>query len=109
MAANSHIPDKDYGVWLFCMLKGSKQLLCPHSMTVEKCVSTHNMTFSNLRMAASEDKLNSRLMIHWNGAPTAPFDPKPAVHAFLTKKERRMNLPRLDSYYEREFVKKFFN
>ena len=81
----------------------------PHSMTVEKCVSTYNMTFSNLRTAASEDTLNSRLMIQWNGAPTASFDPKPAVHAFLTKKERRMNLPRLDSYCEREFVKKFFN
>ena len=81
----------------------------PHSITVEKCVSTYNMTFSNLRTAASEDTLNSRLMIHWNGASTASFDPKPAVHAFLTKTERRMNLPRLDSYCEREFVKKFFN
>ena len=119
MAPNSHIPDKDYGVRLFCMLKGSKQpvtkllscfcVLCPHSLTVEKCVSTYNMTFSNLRTAASEDMLNSCLMIHWNGAPTASFEPKPAVHAFLTKKERRMNLPRLDSYCEREFVKKFFN
>eukprot|EP00794_Sanderia_malayensis_P001837 gene1837-2062_t len=119
MAPNSHIPHKDYGVRLFCMLKGSKRpvtkllscfcVLCPHSMTVEECVSTYNMTFSNLRMTASEDTLNSCLMIHWNGAPTASFGPKPVEHAFLTKKERRMNLRRLDSYCEREFIKKFFN
>ena len=77
-------------------------------MTVEKCVSTYNMLISDLRMATSEATLNSRLMIHWNGVPTAKFDPRPAVQTFLTLKDRRMNLPKMDSYRERDFVKKFF-
>ena len=69
---------------------------------------SYNMLFSDLRMATSEATLNSRLMIHWNGVATAKFDPRPSVQAFLTAKDRRMNLPKLDSYRERDFVKKFF-
>ena len=118
MLPSSIIAAKDYGVRLFYMLRGSKKpvtkllssfsVVCPHSMTVEKCVSTYNMLFSDLLMATSEATLNSRLMIHWNGVPTAKFDPRPSVQAFLTLKDRRMNLPKLDSYRERDFVKKFF-
>ena len=118
MLPSSNIAVKDYGVRLFHMLRGSKEpvtkllssffVVSPHSMTVEKCVSTYNMLFSDLRMATSEATLNSRLMIHWNGVATAKFDPRPSVQAFLTAKDRRMNLPKLDSYRERDFVKKFF-
>ncbi len=118
MLPSSVIAAKDYGVRLFHMLRGSKQpvtkllssfsVVCPHSMTVEKCVSTYNMLFSDLRMATTEKTLNSRLMIHWNGVPTAKFNPRPAVQTFLTMKDRRMNLPKIDSYCERDFVKKFF-
>ncbi len=78
-------------------------------MTVEKCVSTYNMLFSNLRTATSEKTLNNRLLIHWNGVPTSEFDPRPMVQEFLQKKQRRMHVPNLSSYVERDFVKKFFN
>eukprot|EP00794_Sanderia_malayensis_P014915 gene14915-16457_t len=118
MLPSSVIAAKDYGVRLFHMLRGSKQpvtkllssfsVVCPHSMTVEKCVSSYNMLFSDLRMATTEKTLNSRLMIHWNGVPTAKFNPRSAVQTFLTMKDRRMNLPKIDSYCERDFVKKFF-
>ena len=47
-------------------------------------------------MATSETTLNSRLMLHWNGVPIAKFDPRPAVQTFLTLKDRRMNLPKVD-------------
>ncbi|CAB4032522.1 Hypothetical predicted protein [Paramuricea clavata] len=118
MLPDTHIPARDYGVRLYQMLRGSKQpvtkflsgfcVFCPHSMTVERCVSTYNMLFSNLRMATSEKTLNDRLLIHWNGVPTSQFDPSPMVQEFLQKKQRRMNLPNLSSYAERDFVKKFF-
>ncbi|CAB4001643.1 Hypothetical predicted protein [Paramuricea clavata] len=118
MLPDTHIPARDYGVRLYQMLRGSKQpvtkflsgfcVLCPHSMTVERCVSTYNMLFSNLRMATSEKTLNDRLLIHWNGVPTSQFDPSPMVQEFLQKKQRRMNFPNLSSYAERDFVKKFF-
>ena len=63
------------------------------------------MLFSDLRMATTEKTLHSRLMIHWNGVPTAKFNPRSAVQTFLTMKDRRMNLPKVDSYCERDFFK----
>ena len=98
MLPGPHIPTRDYGVKLYQMLRGSKQpvtkflsgfcVLCPHSMTVERCVSTYNMLFSNLRTATSERTLNNRLLIHWNGVSTSEFDPRVMVQEFLQKKER---------------------
>ena len=79
-----------------------------HSMAVEKCIFTYNMLFTNLRMATSSETLVNRLFIYWNGVSTATFDPRPAVHEFLTRKDRRMNLPKMSSYAERDFVVKFF-
>ena len=76
--------------------------------SVEKCVSTYNILHSDLRMATSEQSLNDRLLIHWNGVPTAKFNPRPSVESFLTAKERRMHLPNVKSYKGRDFVKKFF-
>lgn len=32
--------------------------------------------------------------------PTAKFDPRHAVQTFVTLKDRRMNLPNIDSYRE---------
>ena len=119
MLPGPHIHAKDYGVRLYHMLRGSKQPVtkflsgfcvhCPHSMTVERCVSTYNILFSNLRTATKEKTLNNRLLIHWNGVPTSDFDPRPMVQEFLQKKERRLHVPNLSSYVERDFVKKFFS
>jgi hypothetical protein len=59
MKPGEDIAIKDYGVRLYIMLRGSKEpvtgflssfsVLSPHSMMVEKCVSTYNMLFSDLR------------------------------------------------------------
>ena len=76
------------------------QLLETRSMTVKKCVLTYNLLFSDLRKA--------RLIIHWNEEPTAKFNPRSAVQTFLTTKDRRMNLPKIDSRCEIDFFKKFF-
>ena len=119
MPPGPHIPARDYGVKLYQMLRGSKQpvtkflsgfcVLCPHSTTVERCMSTYNMLFSNLRTATSERTLNNRLLIHRNGVSTSEFDPRVMVQEFLQKKERRMHVPSLSSYVGRDFVKKFFS
>jgi hypothetical protein len=37
------------------------------------------------------------------------FNPRPVVQEFLPKKQRRMHVPNLSSYVERDFVKKFLN
>ena len=67
MKPNEEISMKDYGIWLYFMLRGSKDpvtgflssfcVISPHSMTVERCVSTHNMLFSDLRTSSSEESL----------------------------------------------------
>ena len=59
-------------------------------------------------MATSAETLIDRLFIHWNGKPTADFDPRAAVHTFFTRKDRPMNLPTVSSYIERDFVSKVF-
>ena len=118
MKPNQDIAEKDYGVRLYSMLRGSKGpvagflssfcVVSPHSMTVEKCVSTYNMLFSNLRTSTLEATLVNRLLIHWNGTPTATYDPRPAVQKFLLSKDRRTRLPIVTTYIERDFIKKFF-
>ena len=65
-------------------------------------------SFFDVRMATSAETLIDRLFIHWNGKPTADFDPKPAAHKFFTRKDRQMNLPTVSSCIERDFVSKFF-
>lgn len=118
MKPSEEISNHDYGVRLYSMLRGSKQpvteflssfcVVSPHSMTVERSVSTYNMLFSDLRTATSEQTLIDRLLIHWNGVPTALYDPRPAVQKFMLNKDRRMNLPTVSTYVERDFIKKFF-
>ena len=36
------------------------------------------------------------------------YDPRPAVQKFMLAKDRRMNLPTVSTYMERDFIKKFF-
>lgn len=59
MKPGDQISAHDYGVRLYSMLRGSKPpatellstfcVVSPHSMTAERCVSTYNMLFSDLR------------------------------------------------------------
>jgi hypothetical protein len=73
------------------------------------CVNLQHV-FSDLRTATSEKTLPlvDRLLIYWNGVPTALYDPRPAVQQFMLSKDRRMNLPTVSTYVERDFIKKFF-
>ena len=74
MKPGENIPLKDYGVRLYHTLRGSKELvsgflssscvICPHSMTVERCVLIYNMLYSNLRTSSSEDSLVNRLLLY---------------------------------------------
>ncbi|CAB4043854.1 Hypothetical predicted protein [Paramuricea clavata] len=106
------------GVRLYSMLRGSKPpateflstfcVVSPHSMTVERSVSTYNMLFSDLRTSTSDTTLIGRLLIHWNGVATALYDPRPAVQNFMLRKDQRMKLPVTSTYTERDFIKKFF-
>ena len=73
-------------------------------MTVERSVSTYNMLFSDLRRPTSEKTLVDRLLIHWNGVPTALYDPRPAVQKFVLNKDRTMNLSTISTYVERDFI-----
>ena len=119
MRPSSDIPSKDYGVKIYIMLRGSKSpvteflssfcVVSPHSMSVERCVSTYNICYSYRRTSTETDTMNDRLQIYWNGVPTAQYNPRSAVETFLTKKERRMHLPEESIYRNMDFVKKFFN
>ena len=72
-------------------------VVCPHSMTVERCVSTYNLLHAKHRQSASEDTLIDRLLIYWNGVATADYDPRPVVMQFLLK-ERRKKFPHIETY-----------
>ncbi|CAB3999235.1 Hypothetical predicted protein [Paramuricea clavata] len=118
MKPGDEISAHDYGVRLYSMLRGSKPpateflstfcVVSPHSMTVERSMSTYNMLFSDLRTSTSDTILIDRLLIHWNGVATALYDPRPAVQNFMLRKDRRMKLPVISTYTERDFIKKFF-
>ena len=104
------IAANDYDVKLHTILRGRKPpvseflscfvVVSPHSMTVERCVSTHNISFSDLRSSTSTETINNRLLIHWNGVNTDNYDHRPAVQPFMTSKNRRLKLPTVSTYKE---------
>ena len=108
MKPGDEISAHGYGVRLYSMLRGSKPpateflstfcVVSPHSMTAERCVSTYNMLFSDLRTSTSDTTLIDRLLIHWNGVARALYDPRPAVQNFMLRRDRRMKLPVTSTY-----------
>ena len=80
----------------------------PDSMTVERCFSTFNIHFNKGRTSTSQSTFFERLIIYWNGVPTAKYDPRQAVSKFFSDKQRRESRPSLHIYKEREFISKFF-
>ena len=84
-------------------------VVAPDSMTVERCFSTFNILFSKGRSSTSQSTLFERLIIYWNGVPTAKFDPRQAVTKFFNVKERKEARPSVHIYKEREFISKFFS
>ena len=117
--SRNEVAENDYGVRLYITLKYGKSpvteflttfiVVCPHSMTVERGVSTYNLLHSKQRQSFSEDALEDRLLIHWNGLPTAHYDPRPVVQKFLMAKNRRSKFPNIESYSKREFMQHFFS
>jgi hypothetical protein len=82
-------------------------VISPDSMTVERSVSTYNILYSKLRTTTNQKTLNDRMIIAWNGVPTASYDPRPAVVSFLNKKERRNARPCLDTYKKEILLQNF--
>ena len=92
MKPRDEVAENDYGVRLYIMLKYSKSpvteflstfiVVCPHSMTVERGVSTYNLLHSKQQQSFPEDTLVDRLLIHWNKLPTAHYDPRPWFKSF---------------------------
>ena len=80
----------------------------PNSMTLERCFSTSNILFSKGRTSTSQSTLFERLIIYWNGIPTAKYDPRQAVSKFFCDKKRQESRPTVHIYKEREFISKFF-
>ena len=120
MKPRNEVAENDYGVRLYIMLKyrwspvteflSTFIVVCPHSMTVEREVSTYNLLHSKQQQSFSEDTLVDRSLIHWNGLPTAHYDPRPVVvQKFLMAKNRRSNFPNIESYSKREFIQHFFS
>ena len=77
-------------------------------MGTERVVSHHNKLKSIQRSSLANETINDRLVISVNGIGTASYDPRPAVTAFLKKKDRRNREPSSDIYQNREFIEKFF-
>ena len=118
MRPNSYIKEDDYTIRILHMIRESKgyvQLLlssmlvvCPHSMTVERVVSLHNILKSDRRESTELETLNHRLYISMNGPGTAQYDPRPAIIQFFKDKSRRQSSTSLDSYKMQFFAAKFF-
>ena len=118
---NMHPPTyfqrKDYGVKLQYMAKKSSYpvqdflcaflVVCPHSMAVERCVSAHNLLFSDMRTSTKIDTLNNRLFVYYNGRPTAEYDARPVLNAFLNT-PRRNNFPDVETFSNRKSNQRFF-
>jgi len=83
-------------------------VMSPHSMQTERLVSHHNIIVSDSRTRMSEETINARLHLAFNGQGTAHYDPRPAVVEFLTRRDRRKREPTTAIYSDRPFVRKFF-
>lgn len=82
--------------------------LAPHSMQVERIISSYNLIDDNMRASLLSDTIDERLIIALNGDGTAGFDPRQAIGRFLGRKQRRYKEPTSCIFKEREFIRKFF-
>jgi len=89
-------------------LLGSFLVVSPHGMGTERVVSQHNKLNSIQRASLCNETVNDRLIIYVNGAGTASYDPRPAVAAFLQKKDHRYRESQTDVYQHKDFIRKFF-
>ena len=73
-------------------------VVSPDNMTVERCFSTFNILFSKGRTSTSQSTLFERLIIYWNGVPTAKYDPRQAVSKIFSDKKRHESRPLVHIY-----------
>ena len=85
-------------------LLGSFLVVSPHSMGTERVVSHHNKLKSIQHASLFNETVNDRLIISVNDAGTASYDPRPAVAAFLQKKDRRYQEPQTDVSQRVDFI-----
>lgn len=85
----------------------------PHSMYVERLVSSHNLIKSDIRSSMKRSTINDYLIIKESMGPVSKFDPRPAVAKWLQSRDRRPKTSeteaKIEKYKNRDFVKKFFH
>jgi len=77
-------------------------------MMTGRVISHYNQIKTYHKISLLEETINYRLYVSLNGMRTAHYDPRPAVIAFLNKKERCYREPELTTYKHRFFISKFF-
>lgn len=87
---------------------GAFSVTSPHSMNTERAVSHFNKNKSIHQENADTNRVSQRLNISLNCVGTAHFDPRPAVIAFLEKKDRRFRPADIEIYQTHDFTKKCF-
>ena len=81
----------------------------PHSMDVERIVSSYNLIKSTDRSSLSGDTLQDYLIVRHNMACVAKFDIRLAVEEWLSRRERRPRQDRdIQRYMQQEYVTSFF-
>lgn len=80
----------------------------PHSMNTEREVSHFNKNKTIHQENYEIHQISQRLNISLNCVGTAYFDTRPAVIAFLEKKERRFRPADTEIYKTHDFTRKFF-
>ena len=82
--------------------------LVPHSMATAGAVSHYNNVKTYGISSLLAETIDSIMHISLNGKGTAHPDPIPAIHEFLSSKERRNRESSKEIYKQREFAKHFF-
>ena len=81
----------------------------PHSMNVERIVSSYNLIKSTDRSSLSGDTVQDYLVVR-HMSPVAKFDVRPAAEEWITRRERLR--PRQDrdvaKFMHQEYVTSFF-
>ena len=81
----------------------------PHSMDVERIVSSYNLVKSTDRSSLSGDTVQDYFVVRHNMPPVAKFDVRSAAEEWMTRRERR---PRQDrdvaKFMHQEYVTSFF-
>ena len=81
----------------------------PHSMDVERIVSSYNLIKSTDRSSLSGDALQDYLIVRHNMTSIAKFDVRPAVEEWISRRERRPRQDRdIQKYMQQEYVTSFF-